>query len=90
MKKLWTRFKALTGYCGQDIATMTGSSRQHISYLTVREPGITHKAAVILWMDILIDRKIESLESEIAKLKQLKVELRDNITVDLQNPEEAG
>lgn len=80
MKTLWKRFKSLTGYNGQDIADMTNTSRQHISYLTSREDtSITHRSAVVFWMDILINRKIESLESEIKELQQLKNDLRKNI-----------
>lgn len=89
MRELWKKFKHLTGYKGQDIADMTNTSRQHISYLTVREnAGITHRSAVALWMDILIDRKIEDLENEIANLKQLKVDLRSTVAKELQPPRE--
>jgi hypothetical protein len=84
MKDLWIRFKQLTGYRGQDIANMTNTSRQHISYITTRESnGITHKSAVVLWMDILIDRKIESLKSEIDRLNQLKTDIRKTVVCDL-------
>jgi orotate phosphoribosyltransferase-like protein len=80
VKELWKKFKLLTGYNGQDAADAVNISRQHISYLTVRDnAAITNKSAISFWMDIFIDRKIAELENKISALKQLKTDLRKNI-----------
>jgi hypothetical protein len=88
MVELWKRFKALTGYRGQDVANMTNVSRQHISYLTVREGnGVTNKSAVCYWMEIMIDKKLDSLKNEISQLDRLKVDIRKNVIADLESGE---
>jgi len=80
MKEVWKKFKKLTGYNAQDVSDMVHVSRQHISYLTTRDSaGITNKSAMCLWMDMMTDKKINSLSSDIEQLKQLKLELREMV-----------
>ncbi|NFO70783.1 hypothetical protein FDC51_11585 [Clostridium botulinum] len=81
MRKLYRKFKNLTGFNYQDMADKVGVSKQHI-HTSMGNRSMLYKTSMAAVMNCCIDDKIEELEKHIAELKVFKKEILQKALTD--------
>lgn len=88
MDELYKKFKRLTNFKGADIARTFGLSRQYVSLLNNNNVSKTNKSALALFMQIMIDMKINAFKIFIQDLETLKTEITNEILLNSEGVEE--